>query len=70
MNELQKELLIGYLRDGEIDILSINFLKGGNISSDSLTVHYYKKQKHEWFLTTDIVTPTGEVQTRSVKALR
>jgi len=70
MNELQRELLAGYLKDSKLDILGITFLKGGNISKDSLTVHYYKKDGTEWRLITDSVSPNGEVESKSVKALR
>jgi len=70
MNELQREILAGYLRDRKLDILGITFLKGGNISKDSLTVHYYKQNGKEWNLITDSVSPLGEVESKSVKALR
>lgn len=69
MNELQRELLIGYLRDKEVDILSINFLKGGNISEDTLSVNYYRKEKSQKFLTTDVITPSGEVKRSSIKSV-
>jgi len=66
MNEKQKELLAAYL-DQDITILAISFLKAGNISSDTLTVHYNRKDGSQWKLITDRVLGNGEVISSSVK---
>jgi hypothetical protein len=39
-------LILGsYLSNFDLEIQSISFLKGGNISKDSLTVQYYAKKR-------------------------
>jgi hypothetical protein len=71
LNEAQRDILISYLRDSDVDIQSINFLKGGNISKDSLSIQYYRKSdKNGWLLCTDTIYPSAKIETRTVKAIR
>lgn len=70
MNEMQRDLLASYLRNTEIDIYGVTYLKSGKPALDSVTVHYYEQRQDGWFLTTDEVSSSGNVATRSVKALR
>lgn len=70
MNETLRLILTSYLENDELDIDSISFLKGGNISKDSLSIQYYRKINGRWTLNTDQIQPTGEIKTRMVEVSR
>ena len=70
MTELQKEVFISYLKNDDIEIIGATFLAGGNVSKDAISIQYYCQIKGEWHLNTDVINPTGEISTRSVKASR
>jgi hypothetical protein len=76
MNAPQRDVLSGYLRNADIDIQSISFLAAKSSSPsmstvlNSVKVQYYERKKDGWFLTTDTVLPSGEVETSSIKAVR
>jgi hypothetical protein len=70
MNVAVREILGSYLRNNEIEIQSISFLKGGNISKDSLSVQYYAKKKGKWYLCTDIISAEGEITKQETPAAR
>jgi hypothetical protein len=64
-------LILGsYLSNFDLEIQSISFLKGGNISKDSLTVQYYAKEKGQWNLCTDTISAEGEITKRKTPAAR
>ncbi len=70
MEDKLRLILSSYLNNSEIEILSVSFLKGGNISKDSLTVQYYGKVNGKWHLCTDTISPDGEITVRKTPAAR
>lgn len=66
MNEIQKEIFRNYLSREDIRIEVVTFLKGGEISADGFTVHYYEESDSEWYLVTDNIFGE-EVKTRRIK---
>lgn len=70
MNVAVREILRSYVVDNEIEIQSISFLKGGNISKDSLSIQYYAKKKGKWYLCTDTISAEGEINRQETPAAR
>ena len=69
MNQVHRELLMSYLQESEIVILGINFLRGGHVSGDLLTILYHRQDGKNWTLNTDTISPSGEISKRSVKSM-
>jgi hypothetical protein len=64
MNKVQRGVLSRFLNDDNIEIYAISYLKGGNISSDSLSINYYAREREEWFIFSCEVDAEGKEEKR------
>lgn len=71
MKQEQKEKVIEYLLSPDIDIRSMNYTKGGNISSDTISINFYQDEGKDRFIWTAEIKPNGkETVTRRAKVFK
>ena len=68
MKKEQKDKLLEYLSMDDIEIYSLGYLEGGNVSADTLSIYFYKYEGDTRFIFSTEIKPNGrETVTKRVK---